>query len=140
MIVRIWRGWTRADDADAYRDYMTRVALPGYADVPGNLAVYLSSRRDDDREEFAMITVWESLDAVRAFAGDDPTRAVFYPDDDDFIVAREHTVTHYEVYGAHVASSALADPPLDTGDEHPADPSLDVGDEHPPTHPAIDGT
>jgi heme-degrading monooxygenase HmoA len=94
MIVRIWRGWTRTDDAKAYRDYMTRVALPGYADVPGNVAVYMTSHRDGEREQSAMITIWDSLDAVRAFAGDDPTRAVFYPDDDTFLVDRELTVTH----------------------------------------------
>lgn len=98
MIMRIWRGWTRADDADAYRDYMTRVALPGYADVPGNVAVYMTSRRDGEREEFAMVTVWESHDAIRAFAGDDHTRAVFYPDDDAYLSEREHTVAHYDVY------------------------------------------
>lgn len=111
MIVRIWRGWTRTEDADDYRDYMTEVALPGYADVPGNLAVYMTSCRDRDHEQFAMITVWESLDAVRAFTGDDPTRAVFYPDDDDFLVDRELTVTHYNVYGAHLASVAASPDP-----------------------------
>lgn len=100
MIMRIWRGWTRAEDADAYRDYMTRVALPGYADIAGNVAVYMTSRRDGDREEFAMVTVWESLDAIRAFAGNDPTRAVFYPDDDVYLVDRERTVTHYDVYAS----------------------------------------
>lgn len=100
MIMRIWRGWTRAEDADAYRDYMTRVALPGYADSAGNIAVYMTSRRDGNREEFTMVTVWESLDAIRAFAGDDPTGAVFYPDDDAYLVDREHTVTHYAVYAS----------------------------------------
>jgi heme-degrading monooxygenase HmoA len=99
VIVRIWRGWTRREDAAAYRAYMTRTALPDYADIDGNLAVYLTSRQDGEREEFAMITLWASLDAIRAFAGDDPTRAVFYPDDDHFLVDREWTVTHYDVYG-----------------------------------------
>ncbi len=49
MIVRIWRGWTRTDDADAYREYMAQVALPGYTDVPGNLAVYLVCCREPVR-------------------------------------------------------------------------------------------
>lgn len=114
MIGRIWRGWTRTDDADAYREYMAQVALPGYTDVPGNLAVYLTSRRDGDREEFTMITVWQSLDAIRAFAGDDPTRAVFYPDDDAYLVEREHTVTHHDVYGSYVSPSAAENPSAST--------------------------
>jgi heme-degrading monooxygenase HmoA len=102
VIVRMWRGWTRREDGAAYRAYMTHVALPGYADVPGNRAVYMTSRPDGDREEFTMITMWDSMDAVRAFAGDDPTRAVFYPDDDRYLVDREHTVTHHDVYASRV--------------------------------------
>lgn len=101
MVIRIWRGWTRIEDADAYRDYMTRVALPGYAEVEGNVAVYMARRRDEDREEFAMISVWESLDAIRTFAGDDHEQAVFYPDDDAYLVDREWTVRHYDVYASH---------------------------------------
>lgn len=107
MIMRIWRGWTRTEDADAYRDYMTRVALPGYADVAGNVAVYLTSRHDGDREEFAMVTVWASLDTIRTFAGEDPTRAVFYPDDDAYLVDREWTVTHHDVYATHPAAAPV---------------------------------
>jgi heme-degrading monooxygenase HmoA len=102
VIVRLWRGWTRREDADAYRAYMTRVALPGYADIPGNRAVYMTSRPDGEREEFTMITVWDTMDAVRAFAGDDPTSAVFYPEDDRYLVDREWTVTHHDVYASRV--------------------------------------
>lgn len=104
MVIRIWRGWTRAEDAQAYRSYMTHVALPGYTRVDGNIAVHMASRRDGDREEFAMITIWESLDAIRAFAGDELERAVFYEDDDAYLVDREWTVRHYHVYASHQAS------------------------------------
>jgi len=108
MVVRIWRGWTRIEDADAYRDYMVRVALPAYASVSGNVAVYMTHRRDGTREEFAMITVWESLAAIRRFAGADPERAVFYPDDDAYLVDREWTVRHYDVYGSHAPPADAA--------------------------------
>lgn len=108
MIVRIWRGWTRAEDAEAYRDYMNRVALPGYSDVPGNVAAFLSSRRDGDREEFTMVSVWESMDAIKAFAGDDPTRAVFYPEDDDYLIERELTVSHHEVFAHRLVAPPTA--------------------------------
>jgi heme-degrading monooxygenase HmoA len=43
------------------------------------------------------VSWWESLDDIRAFAGDDVERAVFYAEDDEYLVARETTVTHYEV-------------------------------------------
>jgi heme-degrading monooxygenase HmoA len=60
-------------------------------------------RRDvDGLTEFVMFTLWESLDAVKAFAGDEHERAVFYPEDDRFLVDRDLTATHYEVE-THVA-------------------------------------
>ena len=44
-----------------------------------------------------MMTVWTSMDAVRRFAGDQPEQAVFYPEDDRFLVDREVTVRHFDV-------------------------------------------
>jgi heme-degrading monooxygenase HmoA len=105
MIVRIWTGATRAADADAYESYMREVALPGYAGVPGNSEVLMLRRPlDGDRTEFTMITVWQDMDSIRAFAGPDPERAVFYPQDEQFLVERELTVRHYDLYGSHYTS------------------------------------
>jgi heme-degrading monooxygenase HmoA len=100
MIVRIWTGLTRAADADAYESYMREVALPGYAGVTGNRQVLMLRRAvDPDRAEFTMITVWDGMDSIVAFAGPEPERAVFYPRDDQFLIERELTVRHYELYG-----------------------------------------
>jgi heme-degrading monooxygenase HmoA len=55
-------------------------------------------RRDvGERTEFVMFTLWNSLEAVRAFAGDDYETAVFYPEDERFLVERDLTATHYQV-------------------------------------------
>jgi heme-degrading monooxygenase HmoA len=55
-------------------------------------------RRDvADRTEFVMFTLWESLDAVKSFAGDDYERAVYYPEDDRYLIERDLTTSHYEV-------------------------------------------
>ena len=54
-------------------------------------------RRHDGRADFTLISYWESMEHVKAFAGDDPEVAVFYPEDDDFLIDRETTVTHHEV-------------------------------------------
>jgi lactoylglutathione lyase len=51
-----------------------------------------------DRTEFVTLTFWTSLDAVKAFAGEHVEQAVFYPEDDRFLVDRETTVTHFEVF------------------------------------------
>jgi heme-degrading monooxygenase HmoA len=96
VIARIWRGWTRREDAEAYVRYMEEVGAPDSHGTAGNLGFSVLHRPDGDREEFLTISLWESLDAVRAFAGDDLERAVFYPEDDRFLVERELTVSHYE--------------------------------------------
>jgi len=97
MIARTWRGAVRAADADAYLAYLNAVGTPGYTAVPGNLGVMTLRRLVDGRAEFLMVSFWESEAAVRAFAGPDIERAVFYPEDDRYLVARDERVTHYEV-------------------------------------------
>jgi len=97
VIARTWRGWTRADDADAYVEYLQRTGIPEYRATEGNIAAYILRRNVGERTEFVTLTLWDSLDAVHGFAGDDVERAVFYPEDDRFLVERETTVAHFEV-------------------------------------------
>lgn len=97
MIARTWRGATRARDADEYLEYLHATGLPGYGATPGNRGVLALRRLEGDRAEFLLVTLWDSLEAIRRFAGDDAERAVFYPEDDRFLVAREERVSHYEV-------------------------------------------
>jgi heme-degrading monooxygenase HmoA len=97
VIARTWRGWTRGDDADAYVEYLQRTGIPEYRATEGNRAAYILRRDVGERTEFVTFTLWDSLDAVRGFAGDDVERAVFYPEDDRFLVERETTVAHFEV-------------------------------------------
>ena len=97
MVARTWRGATRADDAADYLDYLRKTGLAEYARVPGHRRTLTLRRIDQGRAEFLIVTLWDSMDAVRKFAGDDPERAVFYPEDDRYLVARDDHVTHYEV-------------------------------------------
>jgi heme-degrading monooxygenase HmoA len=99
IIARIWRGAVRPEDGDAYARYMHRTGLVEYRATSGNLSATMLRRNLEDRTEFVMYTTWESMDAVKAFAGDDPERAIFYPDDDRFLIDRDLTVAHYEVAG-----------------------------------------
>jgi catechol 2,3-dioxygenase-like lactoylglutathione lyase family enzyme/heme-degrading monooxygenase HmoA len=98
LIARIWRGWTRTEDADDYVAYVQATGIPAYRATPGNRAAYILRRSDGDRTEFVTLTFWISLDAVKAFAGEDVEQAVFYPEDDRFLVDRETTVTHFDVF------------------------------------------
>ena len=97
VIERIWRGATRAADADAYLEYLRRTGIPGYAGTPGNLGVRTLHRIVNGRAEFVLVSRWDSLDSIRAFAGDDIERAVFYPEDDRYLVEREERVSHFVV-------------------------------------------
>jgi heme-degrading monooxygenase HmoA len=106
MIARTWTGATRAADADAYLEYLHRTGLADYRGTPGNRGVLALRRIRGDRAEFLLLTLWESEEAVRRFAGDDIGRAVFYPEDERFLVARDEHVDHYEVVFSTEASVA----------------------------------
>ena len=100
MIARIWKGAVRRADTDAYAAYMRETGVPGYTRTPGNRGVWMLRRDKSDRAEFLMFTLWDSLEAVKAFAGEDYETAVFYPEDDRFLVERSLTAEHYEVEAA----------------------------------------
>ncbi len=97
MIARIWRGATGAADADAYVDYLEQTGLTAYRDTPGNLGAYAMRRISGDRAEFITLSLWNSMDAIRRFAGEDAEAAVFYPEDDRFLVERDLRVSHFEI-------------------------------------------
>jgi heme-degrading monooxygenase HmoA len=97
MIARIWRGAVRSEDADAYAAYIGETGLAGYAATAGNRGAWLLRRADGARTEFLTFTLWDSLDSIRSFAGDDVDTAVYYAEDDRYLVERDRTVKHYEV-------------------------------------------
>jgi heme-degrading monooxygenase HmoA len=97
MIARIWRGAVRADDAAEYVEYVRLTGIEHYRSTPGNLGAWTLHRGVGDATEIVTFSLWESMDAVRGFAGDDPSRAVYYPEDDRFLIERGETVDHYEV-------------------------------------------
>lgn len=97
MIARIWRGAVRRDDAEAYADYIAKTGMAEYRSTPGNQGAWMLRRDDGERTEIITFSLWESPDSIRAFAGDDIDQAVFYPEDDRFLIERDRTVRHYEV-------------------------------------------
>jgi heme-degrading monooxygenase HmoA len=98
MIARIWRGWVRTDDRAAYVEYIERTGIAEYRRTPGNQGAWmLAHDLANGRTEIVTFSFWASRDAIRGFAGDDIEQAVFYPEDDRYLVDRETTVTHFEV-------------------------------------------
>jgi len=97
MIARIWRGITLAEKADAYIDYLNETGLRDYAKTPGNQGVTVLRRQQGEHCEIVLISLWESMAAVRAFAGENPERSVYYPEDEQYLLEMEPLVRHYEV-------------------------------------------
>ncbi|HVR37656.1 MAG TPA: hypothetical protein VMU84_01060 [Thermoanaerobaculia bacterium] len=97
LVARTWRGAVREQDLDAYIQYLHETGFDEYTRTPGNRGLLALSRIEDGRAELLLLTLWESRDAIRAFAGDDIDRAVFYPRDDEFLIDRDERVLHYNV-------------------------------------------
>lgn len=97
MIARTWHGVTPAAKADEYMEFLNRTGVPDYKATEGNRGVYVLRRIDGDKAHFLLVSLWESYDAIRRFAGDDIEKAVYYPEDPSFLLELEPTVTHYEV-------------------------------------------
>ena len=97
VIARIWRGVVRTQDAPDYIEYVRETGIEHYRSTPGNLGAWILHRPIADKTEIVTFSLWESMDAVRGFAGDDPSQAVYYPEDDRFLIERGATVDHYDV-------------------------------------------
>jgi heme-degrading monooxygenase HmoA len=97
MIARTWRGAVKASDGDAYVKYLEKTGFHDYKSTPGNKGVIALRRERDGKTEFFFVSLWENWDAVRAFAGESPEKARFYPEDDKFLVEKDLHVDHYEV-------------------------------------------
>ncbi|MEO8460396.1 MAG: hypothetical protein ABI451_07700, partial [Dokdonella sp.] len=97
MIARIWRGITPADKADAYLAYVGETSLKAYAGTPGSRGVTVLRRVMGDKCEIMLISLWDSMEAVRKFAGENPEQSVYYPDDAQYLLDMEPLVRHYDV-------------------------------------------
>src|SRR5215469_10558158 len=110
MIARIWRGITAKDKADEYLAYLQETGLKDYAATSGNRGVTVLRREQGEHCEIMLISLWDSMDAVRAFAGENPDRSVYYPEDDQYLLQMEPLVRHYEVAHQSEESHAPAAP------------------------------
>ena len=97
MIARTWTGVVRRADADAYADYIRETGFAEYGRTAGNRGAWMLRRDDGDRTEFITLSLWDSVDAIKAFAGEDIEAAVLYPEDERYLIDGESSVTHYEV-------------------------------------------
>jgi heme-degrading monooxygenase HmoA len=99
MIARIWSGTVRSTDADHYADYIRDTGFAEYGNTPGNRGAWLLRRddRDDGTTEFITLSLWDTVDAIRAFAGEDIEAAVLYPEDERYLIDGGTHIRHYDV-------------------------------------------
>jgi heme-degrading monooxygenase HmoA len=87
----------RTEDADFYGRYIDETGFSAYKSTPGNQGAWLLRRDEDGRTEFIAFTLWESVDAIKAFAGGDIEAAVYYPEDEQYLIEGEDYVRHYSI-------------------------------------------
>jgi heme-degrading monooxygenase HmoA len=97
VIARHWRGWTKLQDAEAYEKLLKQIVLPGLKAIEGYRGGYVLRKDEPEESEFVVINFFESLDAVKRFAGAEYAVAVFEPEARKLLSRIEPTASHYEV-------------------------------------------
>lgn len=100
MIARVWHGEVPAERADSYHEYLLGTGVADLRATPGNKGVYVMRRQKGENARFTMISLWDSIEAIRVFAGDDEEVARYYPEDADYLIDLAPRVSHYDVLTA----------------------------------------
>ena len=97
MIARVWSGATLAEDGERYAEYLEETGMRTARELPGARGTLVLRRERSGYAEFQTILLFDSMDDVTAFAGDEHELAVFFPEDDRYLVERDLEVRHFEV-------------------------------------------
>src|SRR6266566_1079773 len=99
MIARIWHGWTKRHDARAYEEMLRDEIFPGITqrNIQGYHGAELFIREDGDEVEFVTLLRFDSMDAVREFAGADESKPVIYSTAESLLTRMDTRSRHYRV-------------------------------------------
>src|SRR5262245_55436432 len=99
MIARVWQGVVPKAKADAYGAYLSDSdrGVRDYQQQPGSRRVFLCRRAEGDTVRFLLVSLWESRQAIGAYAGEDIEKAQYFPFDLECLVDPDPSVTHWEV-------------------------------------------
>jgi len=99
MIARIWHGWTKTVDAPAYEDMLRNEIFPGIAsrNITGYGGAEFFTRQDGDEVEFVTVLRFDSMDAVKEFAGPDEEKPVIYPKAESLLIRMDERSQHYRI-------------------------------------------
>jgi antibiotic biosynthesis monooxygenase (ABM) superfamily enzyme len=98
MIARIWHGWTKRADAEAYEKMLRNEIFPSIAarNIQGYHGAELFIREDGDEVEFVTLLRFDFMDAVREFAGAEESKPVIFPKAER-LIARMERARHYRI-------------------------------------------
>lgn len=101
MMARLWHGYAKPGDADAYEATLKPEVLPGGGKVAGYRGSYVLRRELGAEVEFVVVTLWDSLDAIRAIAGDDHETAVVPEERHKYLSRYDAKAAHYRIAATH---------------------------------------
>src|SRR5262245_54246540 len=96
-IARVWYGRTPSSKGEDYLEYIKKTGVKGLRETEGNRGVLVFRCVNKDVAEFAVISFWDSIDAIQRFAGKDINKAVYYPEDSKYLLEMPPELVHYEV-------------------------------------------
>ena len=97
MIARVWKGWTTLQKADAYEAFLREKVIPGIRNIDGHRGVYVLRKQNGRETEFLVINLFDSLDTVKTFAGENYAVPVFEPGALELLSRIEPRADHYDV-------------------------------------------
>jgi heme-degrading monooxygenase HmoA len=100
MIARVWSGRTPASKAEQYTEYMNQTGVKDLRNTKGNRGVLMFRRANQEIAEFTIVSFWDSYESIKRFAGEDINKAVYYPEDSNFLLEMEPELKHYEIPAA----------------------------------------
>jgi heme-degrading monooxygenase HmoA len=97
VIARTWHCVVPKSKSEEYKDYLDKTGVTDYQKVQGNCGIFIFRRDEKDKTHYLLLSLWESLESIREFAGEDLEKARYYPEDMDYIIEFKPYVAHYEV-------------------------------------------
>ena len=97
-IMRLWHGEVAIEKADEYEQFMLDRAAPDYSSVEGLLNLSFQRRDETTKAHFLLVTVWDSIESIKKFAGEQPEIAKYYPEDENYLLSKEKNTSLYDVF------------------------------------------
>ena len=107
MIMRIWHGVTKSSRSEAFFGYLMKTGVPWYRSLAGNRGVFVLRRIKGETSEFLLLSLWDSMESIKRFAGPDIDKAIYdFSEDIDYLLELESEVAHYEILSDFISGES----------------------------------